>query len=52
MPTTYEVHLSNGECLNLIAQGKEQAAWVAVELTDMRYKDEIKVINVRQKDEW
>lgn len=50
MPEVYEVHLSNGDCFCLIAQGREQAAWIAAELSDMRYKAH--VVNVRKKDEW
>lgn len=53
MPSeVYEVHLSNGETFNLIATGKEQAAWVARELTDLRLMDTTAVINVKRKDEW
>jgi hypothetical protein len=52
MPEVYEVHLSNGDTFCLIAQGREQAAWVARELTDLRLRDTTAVINVRRKDEW
>lgn len=48
----YEVSLSNGDCFSLIAPGKEEAAWIAVELTDIRYRNDTRVTNVRLKDEW
>ena len=45
----YEVVLSSGEVMYLLAANLEQAAWDALELSVDR---NVKLVNVRQTDEW
>jgi hypothetical protein len=47
-PRLYEVTLSSGT-IHLLAPDSEQAAWMALELSQERND---KLINVRQSDEW
>lgn len=45
----YEVMLSSGEVMYILAANLEQAAWDALELSVDR---NVKLVNVRQTDEW
>lgn len=45
----YEVMLSSGEVMYLLAANLEDAAWDALELSVDR---NVKLVNVRQTDEW
>ena len=45
----YEVSLSSGEIMYLLAANLEDAAWDALELSVDR---NVKLVNVRQTDEW
>jgi hypothetical protein len=45
----YEVTLSSGEIMYLLAANLEDAAWDALELSVDR---NVKLVNVRQTDEW
>lgn len=45
----YEIMLSSGEVMYILAANLEQAAWDALELSVDR---NVKLVNVRQTDEW
>jgi hypothetical protein len=45
----YEIVLSSGEVMYILAANLEQAAWDAFELSVDR---NVKLVNVRQTDEW
>ena len=45
----YEIVLSSGEVMYILAANLEQAAWDALELSVDR---NVKLVNVRQTDEW
>ena len=45
----YNVTLSSGEVIYILARSSEQAAWNALELAGDRT---LKLVDVRQTDEW